>query len=174
MEKNETQSSTNKSTGTISTTKGFSSTPIASAPRSEGKMKAWAVEQGRGGESGQPARPPTRKSGGGSWARRGGARSREGGGGVTGGEEEEITAVKERTGPVKKKETARSDLRRNSRRTLGLPAVGTSGVSRDSRQSGLSTNVGTSDAGEQKNTLTCMSSTMWGKNMMDTNVFTGD
>jgi len=166
MEKNETQSSTNKSTGTISTTKGFSSTPIASAPRSEGKMKAWAVEQGRGGESGQPARPPTRKTGGDGWARRGGARSREGGGSATGGEEEEITTVKVRTGPVKKGDDA-------ARSASELPAyAGTSGVSRDSRQSGLPTNVGTSDVGKQKNTLTCTSSTMWGKNMMGTNVFT--
>jgi len=114
-----------------------------------------------------------RKSGGGGRARWGDARSREGGGGATGGEEEEITAVKERTGSVKK-ETALSDLHRNSRRTPRLPIVGTSGVSWDSQQSGLPTNVGTSDAGKQKNTLTCMSSTMWSKNMMNTNVFTGD
>ena len=78
---------------------------------------------------------------------------------MTGGEEEEITVVKERTGPVKKGDGV---------------VVGTSAVSWDSRQSGLPTNVGTSDAGKQKNTLTCTSSTMRGKNMMDTNVFTGD
>ena len=145
MGKNETQSTTNKSTGTISTTKGFSSTPIASAPRSEGKMKAWAVEQGRGGESGQPARPPTRKTGGDGWARRGGARSREGGGGATGGEEEEITAVKERTGPVKKGDGAvrsASELpayagtsgSRDFRREPRLPAVGTFDECRDFRR----------------------------------------
>ena len=56
--KNETQSSTNKSTGIISTTKGFSSTPIASAPRSKGKMKAWAEEQGQGGGVGATGKAP--------------------------------------------------------------------------------------------------------------------
>ena len=82
-----------------------------------------------------------------------------------------------RTGPVKREMgngSAQSDLRRNSRRTPGLPAVGSSGASRDFRPSGLPTNVRTSDEGKQKNTLTCTCSTMWDKNMMDTNIFTGD
>ena len=48
---------------------------------------------------------------------------------------------------------AQSDLRRNSQRTPGLPAVGTSGESQDFRPSGLPTNVETSDAGKQKKHL---------------------
>ena len=66
------------------------------------------------------------------------------------------------------------DLRRNSWRMPGLPAVGSFGASCDFRPSGVPTYVGTSDVGKLKNTSTCTHSTMWGKNMMDTNIFTSD
>ena len=84
------------------------------------------------------------------------------------------TGHREGTGPVKRKTGNRPNASKNRRFASELPVnVGTSGGRDFRRRPGLPA-VGTSDAGKQKNTLTCTHSTMWGKNMMDTNIFTGD
>ena len=85
--------------------------------------------------------------------------------------ERETTVKKNRTGLVIKETGNGSGAVRSASE---LPAyVGTSG-GRDFRSEPGLPAVGTSDAGKQKNTLTCTRSAMWGKNMMDTHFLTGD
>jgi len=64
MKRNESQSTTNKSMGTISTTNGFSTTPITRPPRSEENE---GTGGGRGGQGGRHYRQGLQRRKKGEW-----------------------------------------------------------------------------------------------------------